>query len=454
MRANGVQSPNLSRCKRLEARCCGETEGAQKIFEGRSYYGFNYRGEKALDQVYINIPGVFKSAPCPNFGYNDHMLQTAGKANLMYMFVINLLIIIVAVIKFEDDTIVVSLISNIDESHSREEIIALSATMNATFDEAKLLEIVVPLLLVEFILGSLFNAIALWIFCFQMKPSKPSIIYLFNLTLADFLLMCCLPFRMVYYMNRKNWTFGDGACNLLLFMVSLNRAGSIAFLTLVALDRYFKVVHPHHKLNALSLRCAIIGMILTWAVLIGITSNLLFESHTFDQKNLTYCESFNLYDPLNIGATWYDVFYVVEFLASLCVILYCTYSMISRLHNKKGKMRKKFNKAKRAVLAIVIVFTLSFLPSIIGRTVVLMLQSKTAEASKDYWAAVEGFYLVLCLTYANSMLDPIVYYYSSSKFQNIFLQKCSNKLKVKNSQNSPEILPSTANNLHVENNQK
>ncbi|XP_072103637.1 LOW QUALITY PROTEIN: hydroxycarboxylic acid receptor 1-like [Mobula birostris] len=301
--------------------------------------------------------------------------------------------------------------------------------MNATNkpDETKLLKIAVPLLLVEFILGSIGNAVALWIFCFRVKPSKPSIIYLFNLTLADFLLMCCLPFRLVYYVNKKNWIFGDDACRVFLLMVSLNRAGSIAFLTLVALDRYFKVVHPHHKINSVPQKYAVMGVIFTWAITIGMTSYLLFESHVFEQNNLLFCESFHLYNPSNAGATWHDVLFVVEFVAPLCIILYCTYSIISRLQQKKNEIRRKFMKAKRVVTAVAIVFILSFLPSNIGRFVVLMLQSNTTKANKAYWAAVEGFYITLCLTYISSMLDPIVYYFSSSKFKIILHQKCSNK---------------------------
>lgn len=304
---------------------------------------------------------------------------------------------------------------------------AESATMNVTneLDETKLLNIVVPLLLVEFVLGSIGNAIALWTFCFRMKPSKPSIVYLFNLTLADFLLMCCLPFRLAYYVNEKNWIFGDGACRVLLFMVSLNRAGSIAFLTLVALDRYFKVVHPHHKLNSLSQAHAIFGVTLIWAMMIAMTSYLLFESHVFKQNNLTFCESFNLYNPSNVGATWHDVLFVVEFVVPLAVILYCTYSIVSRLRPTKNEIRRKFMKAKRVVVAVAVVFVLSFLPSNVGRIVVLLMQPNKAKASKEYWAAVEGFYVTLCLTYVNSMLDPIVYYFSSSKFKNILHLKHS-----------------------------
>ncbi|XP_078083181.1 hydroxycarboxylic acid receptor 1-like [Mustelus asterias] len=303
------------------------------------------------------------------------------------------------------------------------------------FDETTLIQIAVPLLLVEFILGSVGNAIALWIFCFRMKPWKPSTVYLFNLTIADFLLMCCLPFRLAYYVNQKHWIFGDIPCRLLLFMVSLNRAGSIAFLTLVAIDRYFKVVHPHHKLNSMSQRYATVGVIFIWILMIVMTSYLLFEKHVFQQKNLTYCESFNLYDSSS-AATWHDVFFVVEFVAPLCIILFCTFSIILKLQNKKSESRRKYKKAIHIVITVAIVFILCFLPSNIGRLVVLVAHSSRFENSEAYKAAMEGFYITLCLTYINSMLDPIVYYFSSSRFKNALQRKKSHKMEMRKTGNS------------------
>ncbi|XP_043571204.1 hydroxycarboxylic acid receptor 1-like [Chiloscyllium plagiosum] len=220
------------------------------------------------------------------------------------------------------------------------------------FDGTTLINIVIPLLLVEFILESIGNAVALWIFCFRWKPWKLSTIYLFNLTIADFLLMCCLPFRLAYCVNKKDWILGDIVCRVL-FMVSLNRAGSTAFFTLAAIDRYFKVVQLHHKFNSVSQRYAIVGVSFTWTLMLLMTSYLLFERHVFEQKNLTYCESFHLYESFNVAATWHDVFFVVEFVTPLCIILFCTFSIISKLQHKHSETREKYKKAIRIVKTVV-----------------------------------------------------------------------------------------------------
>ncbi|KAF7661608.1 hypothetical protein LDENG_00258110, partial [Lucifuga dentata] len=88
----------------------------------------------------------------------------------------------------------------------------------------------------QFVLGVLGNGLALWIFCFHLKPWKSSTVLLFNLALADFLLNMALPFRASYYFSGISWKFGDALCNISLFMLALNRSGSTFFLMAIAVD--------------------------------------------------------------------------------------------------------------------------------------------------------------------------------------------------------------------------
>ena len=71
-----------------------------------------------------------------------------------------------------------------------------------------------------------------------MRPWKSSTVLLFNLAMARFFLNVVLPFRSSYYLSGLDWRFGDVLCCIFLFLLSLNPGGSIAFLTLIALDRY------------------------------------------------------------------------------------------------------------------------------------------------------------------------------------------------------------------------
>lgn len=97
-----------------------------------------------------------------------------------------------------------------------------------------------PVLTVDVILGILGNVVSLWIFCFKVKAWNPNNLFLFNLVIADFLVLVSLPLR-IDALLRRHWVFGDGMCRINLFLMFTNRSASIALMTVVAIHRYFKV---------------------------------------------------------------------------------------------------------------------------------------------------------------------------------------------------------------------
>lgn len=97
-----------------------------------------------------------------------------------------------------------------------------------------------PVLIIDIILGLLGNIVALWIFCFKLKSWNPNNLFLFNLVIADFLVLVSLPLR-IDALRRGHWVFGDGLCRLNLFLMFSNRSASIGLMTVVAIYRYFKV---------------------------------------------------------------------------------------------------------------------------------------------------------------------------------------------------------------------
>lgn len=97
-----------------------------------------------------------------------------------------------------------------------------------------------PVLTIDVILGILGNIVSLWIFCFKLKAWNPNNMFLFNLVIADFLVLISLPLR-IDALIRRYWVFGDGICRINLFLMFTNRSASIALMTVVAIYRYFKV---------------------------------------------------------------------------------------------------------------------------------------------------------------------------------------------------------------------
>ncbi|XP_078082220.1 hydroxycarboxylic acid receptor 2-like [Mustelus asterias] len=275
-----------------------------------------------------------------------------------------------------------------------------------------------PILIITFILGFIGNVIALWIFSFHIKSWKPNSVYSLNLAIADTLLICCLPFRADYFIRGKDWIFGDVPCRLKIFMIFLNRTGSIVFLSVMAIDRYFKVVHPHHRMNRIPTSCAVKIAGVLWILAVAISLHFLTECHTFKHHNLTYCEPFHTYQSPSTTAIWTNVAFILfNFLLPAAIILFSTFCIIWKLKQMKTEKRHKYERAVKLVTAVAAVFVLCFLPTNIAVIAVLIAKHMAIENCETYEIVTQIFYNTLCITYLNSLLDPFIYYFSSSTFK-------------------------------------
>ncbi|XP_072103842.1 hydroxycarboxylic acid receptor 3-like [Mobula birostris] len=295
-----------------------------------------------------------------------------------------------------------------------------------------------PIIIITLIFGLAGNTIALWIFCVHVKSRKPSIVYSLNLMVADTLLLCCLPFRAVYFLRGKDWIFGDGLCRLNVFTIFLNRIGSVFFLMVIAIDRYFKVVHSLHKVNKISTGCAVMITGGLWIVAVAICLHLLIDKHLFEQHNVTNCEPFSINKALSPPAIWTDfIFIFFKFLLPVSVILFSTSSITWRLRQMEAGMRAKYKRTVKLVIAVAAVFAICFLPTSVAVVAVLVTKLRNPFDCKSYRTAANIFYNTLFITYLNSVVDPIIYYFSTSQFQHA-LEKALPRLNLRCRRSSTE----------------
>uniref|UniRef100_A0A3P9MDB0 G-protein coupled receptors family 1 profile domain-containing protein n=1 Tax=Oryzias latipes TaxID=8090 RepID=A0A3P9MDB0_ORYLA len=304
------------------------------------------------------------------------------------------------------------------------------------FEAPVLDRVLPPVLILEFVLGLLGNFVALWMFVFHMDEWKPNTVYLTHLAVADSIVLFCLPFRADYYLRGKNWIYGDAACRVLLFLLAANRAAGIFFLTAVAADRYLKIVHPLNRVNRLGLGYALWVSLGLWFLIFLATGYLLADQHFFHSGNRTQCESFNIcmgYTPLS---TWHNAFYVLQFFLPSAIVAFCTARITLQLNNKTLDRQGKVKRAVQFVLAVALIFITCFFPSTVSRVAVWVLKL-WYDQCRHFEEANLAFYTSVCFTYFNSVLNPIVYYFSSPVFSGTF-RKVLNK--VLGRANGPEAL--------------
>ncbi|KAF7200334.1 hydroxycarboxylic acid receptor 2 [Nothobranchius furzeri] len=276
-----------------------------------------------------------------------------------------------------------------------------------------LIQVLPPLLVTEFILGLTGNGLALFIFCFHLRPWKSSTVLLFNLAVTDFMLILAIPLRASYYLSELKWMFGSGLCNICLFMLALNRSGSTLFLMAIAVDRYMRVVHPHHSINSLSVGKAMLGALGMWL------APVLLNVHVFSLEhiNTTRCESFAVDTNFQGNLSWHKFTFLVSFCVPLLVILYCTFHITSHLRKRQLSQQAKFRKALYFIIVVVVLFIICFLPSNITLLLIWIKEGFHDCAATEHLTTV--FYITISMTYLNSVLDPVVYYFSSPAIKNI-----------------------------------
>ncbi|KAG9283043.1 hydroxycarboxylic acid receptor 2 [Astyanax mexicanus] len=291
---------------------------------------------------------------------------------------------------------------------------AIHPSDNCTARNPDLYMFYFSVMIVEFILALPLNISVMYVFIFKLKfwKSKSNNIFLFNLVLADILLLICLLVRADSFRKGERRSENNVTCRAVLFLLFLNRGASIAFLTVVSINRYFSVVHPGIKNPLKVLKRSVIISCLIWAFLLPMTIPTMLK--TFECCNTDE----GMEDKVVIDILREVVFFS-QVLIPFAVLVYCTVRIINRLKMKSVGDRTKLRRAVFLVISVMLVFSVCFLPSAISRMVLLIMRGRQVLRAEEI--AVQVYDGLMCLSYLDCLLDPIVYCLSSTKFKNVYL---------------------------------
>ncbi|KAJ0064053.1 hypothetical protein NL108_017844 [Boleophthalmus pectinirostris] len=240
----------------------------------------------------------------------------------------------------------------------------------------------------------------------------------------------CGDFRSRYYSSNFEWKFGNTFCSICHFLVSTNRTGSTLFLIVIALDRYMRVVHPHHPVNFMSVSKSVCGAVILWLLTV-----MLGAFFTLYKSNKGYCGDFRSQCERNQTMSGHRLAYLLAFYVPFLVILFSTTSIVQHLRRRRIAQHTQVKKALLVLISIIILFVVCFLPSNITQ---LVIWSKVRTMATWGCAEMEQmtiiYTLTVSLTYLNSAMDPVVYFFSSSEFRS----RCRRALGLKPSLDSTE----------------
>ncbi|KAK3516170.1 hypothetical protein QTP70_005506 [Hemibagrus guttatus] len=298
---------------------------------------------------------------------------------------------------------------------------AYHASDNCTAGSKDLYKFYFSVMITEFILALPLNLSVIYLFIFKLKfwKSKSNNIFLFNLVLADILLLICLPVRAYYFQRGERRSNNNTVCKSVLFMLFLNRGASIAFLTIISINRYFSVVHPGIK-NPFKIRKRnILISVLVWVVLLPLTIPSMLTSFECCNSNETEETPGDTIAENATTITFRELVFFTPVLIPSIILVYCTIRITNRLKEKTVGDRTKLRRAVFLVTLVVLVFVFCFWPSAISRLVLLMF--RVQGLPKEEEIAVQVYDGLMCLSYLDCLLDPMVYCLSSTKFKHVYM---------------------------------
>ncbi|XP_037652129.1 platelet-activating factor receptor [Sebastes umbrosus] len=334
-----------------------------------------------------------------------------------------------------------------------------SAGNGSTFLDSEFRYTLFPIVYgIVFILGLFANLYVLFVLrCLRQAKAMGEIrIYMTNLTIADLLFVCALPFWIGYYSRRGHWVYKDFLCRLTGSLFFINTYCSILFLGAISVNRYWAVTRPLDAASSDHRRRGIIVSVVIWVLTIAMAIPFLaFPGTKTDENNVTRCfEGYQNETDVEkkvVAATHFAIigmFFIVFVLVVVCNFLIARAllsqspaTIISRKSNRTmSSSAKRPRGVKRTalqmLLAVVGVFVLCFVPHhvIQGFWTLAVLQITQGWGHVDWDQSTlkmlnDAHQITLLLMGLNCILDPVVYYFATRRFRGFIMAHLKKLIK-------------------------
>nr|CCP46948.1 Ek arthropsin [Euperipatoides kanangrensis] len=288
------------------------------------------------------------------------------------------------------------------------------------------------------VIGSLGNALVIWIFGSSRLLRTPANLFIINLAFSDFL-MSTTNFPLVVISSFKGiWYFGKIGCDIYGFMGGVFGLMSIVTLAAIAMDRNRVISRPFDVLQKMTTSRTAKIICFIWIYCLILASPPLFGwSQYVPEGFLTSC-SFEYLDRNLLTRSFILYLFILGFALPCLVILFCYIFIIKSIYNHEKMMaktlansplkfpqdriKKRSNKklnndiqAAKIAFVIIILFCLSWIPYAII-TLIGQFGNKTLITP---WVST----LPAVFAKASTMYNPLVYAISNPYFRKALIKQ-------------------------------
>lgn len=273
------------------------------------------------------------------------------------------------------------------------------------------------------------NGLAAWIF-FRLPSSTALVVYLKNMVVADILMLFSYPWRVAGDLGCGGLHLKMIVCRYTAVLFYLSMYTGITFMSLISLERYFKIVRSTSSVSSFLQRVPVARALalLSWAVM------MFFMLPNTILTNQPILETFSCMAlKSELGRRWHEVsahFNVGIFWVAFILMVFCYTSIACHVYRSYKRVQRNSSEARRrsnrSIFSLLAVFVFCFVPYHVCRVPYTLSQRQGAGFSPhSLFILFQMKEATLFLSALNVCLDPVIYFLMCRTFRESLLQKFS-----------------------------
>ncbi|XP_077196961.1 C-X-C chemokine receptor type 3-2-like [Paroedura picta] len=267
-----------------------------------------------------------------------------------------------------------------------------------------------------FVVGLVGNGLVVMVLGRRRCPWLLADCYLFQLAVADLLLVMSLPFWATQF--TWGWIFGEGLCKLMGTLTSMNSYSTIFLLACISVERYLAIIYGMQLYHRWKLFHTYLASAVVWGICLGLSAvEVHFRTVSFiPQAGQYVCHlGFEAQEAESWRLGLRLTSFFLGFLLPLLVMFFCYGRIFIRLWHARlfGKLP-----ALRLLVVILVLFVVSWAPFHIFLLLDTLHRQRHLGRNCAWEKALDyGLLFTQTLGLIHCCLNPLVYAFVGVKFR-------------------------------------
>nr|XP_060641814.1 urotensin-2 receptor-like [Anolis sagrei ordinatus] len=271
------------------------------------------------------------------------------------------------------------------------------------------------------LIGMVGNIYTLVVVSLSRRLNGSMYVYIVNLAVADLLYLSTIPFVICTYVM-KDWYFGEVGCRVLFGLDLLTMHASIFTLTVMSTERYLAVVKPLETLRRQKVyRRAIAGSVWAASFLLTLPTMILIDLRVSSRGGVTkrMChpmwrlESYKVYLTLLFNTSILAPGLIICYLYVQLARTYWRSQAVVFGHHDVKRCPKR--KVLYMIFCIILTYWTCFIPFWLWQLLSVYHHHQLAKLNSPAVVCIN--FLVTCLAYSNSCINPFLYTLLSKNYK-------------------------------------